>query len=168
MRNFCPLIILLLCANLAVAQSGKPSTKEERERAVQVAQKLEANPLDKSLQSDREWFLKWAAESSDFTVSMCASGGEYKKKFNYDPELTFQKLASATAFVVSHELSQDKVEQELAAVNGALNAYEAILKADPKHHSEYWDELLKRRADGTLKEFVNKYVTQKCSGNSKT
>jgi predicted dithiol-disulfide oxidoreductase (DUF899 family) len=163
------LLIVLCLTSLSLAQGGKPSTPEERQRAVQIAQKLESNPLDEALRPDREWLLKWAAEASDFTVSICASHGEYKKKFKYGPEVTFQKMASAIAFIVQHPDQQaDKTAQELAAVQGALKAYHAILKANPKGHSEYWDGLLEKQSSGTLKDFVGDYVASDCSEKSKT
>ncbi len=169
MRRFFIAVLLLFMSAPLFAQGGKPSTKEERDRAVQIAHKLEANPLDESLKPDRVWLLKWASDASDFTVSLCAGKSEFRKKnYKYGAELTFQKLASATAFIVEHpDQQQDKVAQELAAVNGTLNAYEAILKVDPKGHTEYWDDLLKRRQDGNLKEFVSNYVASECSGKSK-
>jgi carboxypeptidase Q len=166
MKSFLAFALLLVFSVACVAQGDHPSTKEERERAIALASKLEANPLDDSLRSDREWLLKWAAEASDFTVSMCASHGEFaKKKYKYGPELTFQKMASAIAFVLQHpDQQKDPVAQELAGVNGTLNAYEVIVKTDPKGHTEYWDDLLKKRSDGTLKDFVSDYVNKECSG----
>lgn len=167
MRRIVLLAALLVVSILVVAQNGsRPTTPEERQRAIELAKKLEADPLDKSLKPDCAWLMKWAADAPDFTVSVCASHGEFKKNYKYSPELTFQKMAAGVAFVLQHpEQQNDRVAQELAAVNGALNAYEAILKADPKRHSEYWDDLLKRRDAGTLKDFVTEYVIRECSGN---
>jgi carboxypeptidase Q len=170
MRRYLALVlfVLVILIGLSSAQEAKPSTPEERQRAIQLAQKLEANPLNESLQPDRAWLIKWAAQAPDFTVMVCAGPAEFaKKKYKYGPDLTFQKMASGIAYVVQHpDQPKDAVAEELAAVNGALNAYEAILKVDPnKGHTEYWDSLLKKRADGTLKEFVSDYVNKDCSGS---
>lgn len=166
MKRTIVFLVFAVLASSLFAQGSHPSTPEERARAIEIAHKMEANPLDASLRPDREWLLKFAIQASDFTVSMCAGSDEYKKKYKYSPELTTQKMASAIAFVLQHQYqAQDKVAQELAAVTGALNAYEQILKADPKHHSEYWDSLLEKRTAGTLKESVTAYVNSKCSGN---
>src|SRR4051794_23704053 len=100
-KRLCPLLLLITFL-MAVGQSGQPSTPEERARAVQVVQKLEANPLDPSLRPEREWLLKWVAEAPDIHVNLCAGQQEFKKKFKHGPETTFQKLASATAFVIEH------------------------------------------------------------------
>lgn len=165
MRHLLALVLTLAVVIPAAAQQKRgPSTPEERDRAVQIAHKLEANPLDDSLQSDRAWLLQWATEVPDVNVAICAGGGEFKKKYKYGPQLTFQKLASQVAFVIERpDQAQDRVAQELAGVQGALNAYQAILKANPKTHSEYWDDLLRRQSAGTLKDFVSNYVTTKCS-----
>jgi len=165
MRHLLALVLTLAIVVPAAAQNRRgPSTPEERARAVQIAQKLAADPLDDSLKDDRTWLLKWAADVPDITVSICASNDEFKKKYKYRPEMTFQKMASSLAFVIEHpDQSQDKVAEELAGVQGALNAYQVILKANPKAHSPYWDELLQKQSAATLKEFVADYVTTKCS-----
>jgi hypothetical protein len=166
MRRILLIVMCLLAPLGSVSQDKRgPSTKEERDRAVQIAHQLEANPLDKSLSPDAKWLLKWSIEVPDLSVSLCASQGELKKKYRYSPQVTFQKMASAMAFVIEHpEQRAHPVAQELAAVEGALKAYQAILRADPKEHSEYWDSLLKKQSNGTLKDFVIKYVNSDCTG----
>jgi hypothetical protein len=166
MRHVLLIFLCLFFAIGALSQEKRgPSTQEERDRAVLIAHKLEANPLDKSLSADASWLLRWSIQVPDLTVSLCASQGEHEKKYKYGPQVTFQKMASGMAFVIEHpDQKDDPVAQELAAVEGAVKAYQAILKADPKGHSEYWDSLLEKQTSGTLKEFVSIYVNSECSG----
>jgi hypothetical protein len=108
--------------------------------------------------------LRWLIEIPDVTVNGCLDSADAKEKYKYSPQMTFQKMASAATFTIEHpESKNDEAAQELAAVEGALNAYEAILKANPKAHSKYWDSMLQKRADGSLKEYVAQYWAQQCA-----
>src|SRR5947208_1573698 len=109
--------LAVICAGiLANAQEKRgPSTPEERERFMAIAHKLEANPLDKSLQPEREWALVWLIEIPDISVSLCsdALGSDFiKKKYKYAPQITLQLTFSIGTFVIEHpDKANDKTAQ---------------------------------------------------------
>jgi hypothetical protein len=170
MRRALGFLLVLVClASLTNAQSKRgPSTPEERERFVAIAHKLEANPLDKTLQSDREWALRWLIEVPDISVSICsqALGPKFfNTKYKYSGEIVGQLTLSQGAFVIEHpDKAQDFIAQYLAGAEGALKAYKAILQTAPKAKSKELDELLAKQANGQLTDFL-KETTQKACKN---
>jgi len=150
------LVVSLVIGAQSAPQRG-PSTPAERERAVAIAHKLEQAPLDKSLRPDREWAILWLIQVPDVHVKLCTNvlGDFTKSKYKYSPEITTQLTLSSAAFVIEHpDKAGDAVAQYLAGVEGALNAYRAIIKEKPQAKSDALDELLQKQAQGTLVEFV--------------
>jgi len=167
MPRFLLLLILLTGSlwNAAAQDKRGPSTTEERQRAAAIAHKLEESPLDKSLQPDREWALRWVIEVPDVHVNICGkalSGFLSKKsKYKFESEIVTQMMLSSAAFVIEHpDQAADDQAQYLAGVQGTLKAYEAILKIKPDAKSKTLDELLQQQKDGKLQEAVQR----NCSG----
>lgn len=144
------------------AQRG-PSTPEERQRFVTLTHKMEDAPLDESLRSEREWALTWLVQIPDITVNICTAPlGDYmKKKYKYAPEITIQLTFSSGAFIIEHpDRAKDGYAQCLAGVEGALKAYQSILKVKPDAHSKALDELLDKQRNGKLAEHVQNVSSQ--------
>jgi carboxypeptidase Q len=152
--------ILLFLGLMAVAQSGAkrgPSTPAERERFISIVHKLEQSPLDKGLRKDREWALFWLTEVPDVNVNICLAplGLREGEKYKYEPEVFGQYTFSMGVFVIEHpEKADDQTAQYLAGVQGALNAYNSILKSEPKAKSKSLDDLLGKQKQGQLAAFV--------------
>jgi hypothetical protein len=49
-----------------------------------------------------------------------------------------------------------------AGVEGALKAYQAILKARPRAHWYFLDSLIEMRDKGELKEYLRKQIDDNC------
>ena len=161
LRDCCRLVIAgFLFCSLSFAQSGNsrgPSTPEERARAVQVAHKLESNPLDGSLKSDREWAILWLIQVPDIHVNVCTNvlGDFMKSKYKYSSEIVTQLTLSSAAFVIEHpESSNDSVAQYIAATEGVLKAYHSILQLKQKATSKALDELTQAQTEGRLQDKV--------------
>jgi hypothetical protein len=155
------LAILLTLSAIAVAQKQEqrgPSTPEERSRFVSIAHKFEANPLDPALAKDREWAILWLIQVPDIHTKMCTDvlGAAYnKEKYSHAPEITAQMLLSSGAFVIENpEKVKDDKAQYVAAAEGVLKAYQAILKTEPDAKSKALDGLLQKQSEGKLAEFV--------------
>jgi len=160
------LILLLASSGLAQNQRG-PSTPEERNTAVKAAHLLESDPFNKDAKKIREWFTMWLIEVPDIRVELCGQylGPVFGSKKNYDSELFGQTMFSSTAFIIEHpEQANDRVAVNLAGLEGALKAYEAILKAKPKARWESLDELIAKRDKGELKAYVQEISETKCKG----
>jgi hypothetical protein len=61
--------------------------------------------------------------------------------------------------MLNPEKKSDRLAQYQAGVEGALRLYENLLKSKPKDRQPYLDTLLRRRAAGTLAEFVKERVS---------
>ena len=93
-------LVSLISFSTVDSLAQKPSTPEERARLVSIAQKREANPLDPSLKSEREWAIKWLIEVPDIHVGMCPSIlGDYHK-YKYSSEITTQVLLASAKFSI--------------------------------------------------------------------
>jgi hypothetical protein len=161
--------VLLLCALACVAQESSrgPSTRAERDRAVKIAHQLEQDPLSPQLQDDSAWLLRWIQAIPDITISVCVDPAE-GDRYRYSHELLLQKMFSSVAFIIqSSTRSRDDLSVEEAGVEGALKAYEAIVKKDPQARSAYWDRLLQKRSKGTLHDYVAHYMETDCGSEQR-
>lgn len=158
---FAFLISCVMGSAIALAQA--PSTPEERARLVAIAHKLQDNPLDTSLQSDREWAIKWLTTVPDITVEMCPPVlGDYHK-YKYSTEITAQLMLSQAAFLVENpDKSKDVSSQYVAGAEGALKAYSSLLQQSPGAKSKALDELAQTQSQGKLKEFVEDAAKKSC------
>jgi hypothetical protein len=165
MRRATLVATLLLIAAVAVAQEASrgPSTRTERDRAVKIAHALEADPLAPSLRDDRDWLLNWIDAVPDITITICVDPASGNTGYRYNRELMVQKTFSMAAFIIEHSAQKnDDLAVEAAGVEGAIKAYQAILKKNPRAHSGYWDRLLRKQEEGTLRDYVSDYMLRAC------
>jgi hypothetical protein len=162
-RGFVCFFLLLSLTCFAQEGTRGPSTRAERDRAVKVAHQLEADPLSPALRANRDWLLGWIQAVPDITISVCLDPAEGAGRYRYSHELLMQKMFSSAAYVIETSArSRDDISVEEAGVEGALKAYEAIIKKDSQAHSAYWDRLLQKRAKGTLHDYVANYMESSC------
>jgi hypothetical protein len=159
--------VSLISFSTADSLAQKPSTPEERARLVSIAQKLEANPLDPALKSEREWAIKWLIEVPDIHVGICPSIlGDYRK-YKYSSEITTQiLLASAKFSIESPDQANDAAAQYIAGAESALKAYTAILQQDSKAKSKPLDDDLEKQSQGKLKDFLRDTAAKQCDKKS--
>lgn len=145
-------------------QAGKPSTPDERAKAVTVARSLETDPLGKEAKEQRKWLVTWLIDVSDISVKACTDllGPIVGSKKNYESELFTQTLGSAAAFIIANpDKTKDNVAVYTAGLEGALKAYESILKTQPKAKWPFLDDVIEKRSKGELGDFVRK-ATARC------
>jgi len=158
--RFASLLLIVFCMSAACFgqnQKRGPSTPEERARAVKVAHDLQTDPLANNVQPEREWLIRWLIEIPDIGIDVCGGllGDLGEKETGYPGALLSAMLASEAAIIIEHpDKAKDKQEVYLAGVDGALNAYQAIRKQDPKYHAPKLDDFLARRNEGKLKDAV--------------
>ena len=160
------LSLLLACSCLAQEKRG-PSTPEERELAVKAARLLEADPFHKDAKKAREWFIIWLIQVPDISIELCSDylGPVLGSKKNYSFEIFNQMMFSSAAFMIEHpDQANDRAAVNLAGTEGALRAYEAILKSKPKARWEFLDGLIAKREKGELKAYVEDIAANKCKG----
>ncbi len=154
-------LLLALVVVQAQPQDRKPSTPEDRAKAVEIARSLEADPLGKEAKDRRNWLVLWLIEVPDIHVKACITllgpGGSKK---NYESELFTQTLASGAAFVIQNpDKAKDDVAVYTAALEGSLRAHESILKVKPKAKWPFLDDLIAKRDKGELAEYVRQAST---------
>jgi len=166
MRKALTAVLILLALSLGVgAQEQKrgPSTPEERERAVRIAQALEERPTDLSLRDDYKWLLRWVTEVPDLTVSICTANMPWKDKYKQSGDLAAVGLAATVAFVIQHpDEGKDPATAGLAAMESMLRAYQKIVEQDPKAHSKEMDEAVEIQRQGKLAEYIRSRWTKTC------
>lgn len=123
---------------------------------------MESDPLGKQAKDQRSWLVQWLIVVPDISVKACSGllGPVVGSKKNYAPELFTQTLASAAAFVISNpDKAKDNVAVYMAGLEGALRAYQSILKVQPKANWPFLDDLIEKRKKGELAEYVRQAAT---------
>jgi|SRR5581483_5423722 len=165
MRRIAVLLAILLACIVTFAQDSTrgPSTRAERDRAVKVTRELESDPISSQYRADRAWLIQWIQDVPDITVQICVDPAAASSNYRYSRELMLQKTFASASYIIQHSArDRDDIAVENAGVEGALRAYESILKKNPQAHSPYWDRLLKKRDDGTLHDYVARYMETAC------
>lgn len=159
-------VIMIFALSIGVgAQQQKrgPSTPEERARAVQIAQALEARPTDPSLHDDYIWLFHWAVEVPDLIISICSANMPWKEKYKHSGDLAGVMMAATVAFVIQHpDEGRDAATAGIAAMESTLRGYQKIVEQDPKAHSKEMDEVVEIQRQGKLAEYIHSRWTKTC------
>jgi hypothetical protein len=151
--------VTLVCGVMPASASGARSSPEDRQRFVSVTRALEQAPLKPGVKADRAWALEWLINAPDVTVTVCADtlGGLVQSHYPYAGEILLQDTFSMAALVIEHpETANDPNAQQLAGVEGALNAYRSILRDKPEAKSSTLEALLQTQSRGGLPDFIRK------------
>ena len=141
------------------------STPEERAKARHIARLLEQDPLAKEAPANRQWLLNWMIEVPDIHFNSCVDllrpdvGNQYRYSREVNQQITF----SAASFRLEHpEHLRNDTGAYIAGVEGALRAYESLLKSTPDAKLAFLDELLAKRDRGQLGDHVGELANDKC------
>ena len=158
--------LLLVCAAQVQCTFGPGlSTPDQRAKVVALTRSLERDPLIENAPATRQWLRKWIIEVPDIKVYACDEllAHDLGSNYPYSTEVTLQPIFSAAAFAIEHpEKARDERAQRYAGVEGALRAYEALLKSKPDAKSAFLDDLLTKRDNGELADHVAKLAKEKC------
>lgn len=156
--------LVLFTFNATNAQKRGPSTLEERQKAVQLVDLLERDPLSKDAKKYRGVLLNWIDDVPDITVRYCveALGDVTKMKGDEGGILVAQQIFSATKFIIQNpDKANDDEAVNLAGLEGVLRTYEALKKARAKVRFSSIDKLLELRESGQLSHHI-KTAMQSC------
>jgi hypothetical membrane protein len=141
------------------------STAEERAKAIEIARSLERDPLAADAPQNRQWLLTWMTEVPDIRFNACDGllrpgvEGDYR----YATQINQQVIFSAAAFKLEDAGHlRDNTGATVAGVEGALRAYEVLLKSAPDAKSHFLDDLLAKRDRGELAGYVTNLAKEKC------
>jgi hypothetical membrane protein len=121
--------------------------------------------LIESAPATRQWLRKWIIEVPDIKIYACDEliGHGLGDNYPYLTEVKLQPIFSAAAFAIEHpDKARDVHAQHYAGVEGALRAYEALLKSKTDAKSAFLDDLLAKRDNGELADHVTKLAKEKC------
>jgi hypothetical membrane protein len=141
------------------------STPEERAKAIKVARGLEREPLAKDAAANRQWLLNWIIEVPDIRFKSCVSllSPGVGKSYRYSAEVSQQTIFSAAAFKLEHpDNLRNDTGAYIAGVEGALRAYEMLMKSVPDAQLAFLDDLVAKRDRGELADHVVKLAKEKC------
>jgi hypothetical protein len=164
------LLALLVRAPSALAQTSAHSSPEDRQRFVSIEQSLERAPLNPSLRDDRNWAIQWLTDAPDVSVNVCLDplGGVSEKNYVHTPEIVVQYMIAMAAFVIENPAkANDPDSQQLAGVEGALNAYRSMRAAQLNDTSPALEKLLGMQSRGELPGFVHKAYLRCMAKNGK-
>ncbi len=142
-----------------------PSTAEGREEFVKRVAALELQPTGEEAQKNATWVARWINDVPDIFFIGCYNLMEPEKAKSEHPRrklLEQQMFFSGAAYQVQHRDGKDQLAIYHAGLLGMLRAYEQILAADPKARWPVADELLARRANGSLTQYVHEQANKNC------
>ena len=158
MRRVVGILICLVLVVSAFADKRGPSTTAERKRAMDVIQKLEADPMNPELAKDREWINEWVFAAPDVHVVLCtAIIKPLLDESNTDPRkaLMLQNMLAMAAFEMkSPDKAKDAVQMQLAGAEGMLRAYGNVTRRMPMYKSEFMELLRVKQETGRLESYV--------------
>ncbi len=158
-RFICFAVLALSCLASVAQEKRAPSTADERKRFVAVTRDVIRAPLDKSKSADVKWALQWLGDVPDVNVDPCPLPLEdlTTSGHPYSPKIFGAYVMSMGVYAIEHlGKPNDPAPQFLAGVEGALRAYQAILRAEPDAASEDLEDLLLKQRSGELREFVQR------------
>jgi len=151
-------LAVLLCGIAAHAQSAAPSTAAERKQIVELAKKLEQNPLDKSLTEDALRLSQRIVDVPDITVTLCTAAMPWVQEgYKYSPALAMVYTFATASYVIEHP-EKDSGDSSWGGIQAALHAYKNIVKQQPEARSRAAEKALEQETKGKLE----KSVKEKC------
>jgi hypothetical protein len=158
MKKFTIILTLFFIALGAQIGFGQ-NAANDKETLIKAARFLEQKPFDKDAKKIREWAMFYVIQTKDVSVVLC--GGDltkamFDKKNKNGTELLGQYTIGMAAFKLENpDRKTDENAAQLAGIESALKAYEAMIAEKPKTKFEAMDELLVKRDKGELKATVD-------------
>jgi hypothetical protein len=141
---------------MAAGQAVSGQNDKNVETLIKSARFLEEKPFDKDAKKVRSWAIAWLIETDKVQLQICSlflRGTD--EKYKYSGEITAQHTIGMGAFKLAHpDKAADEGAAQQAAVESVLIAYEAVVKEQPKATNPFLNDLLSKRGDGTLAQFV--------------
>jgi hypothetical protein len=161
------ILALLATASYSVPASEPSQTRlKEREKVVRYTEALEVDPLNENSAEMRQWLIQWLQATPDFNVKVCNVLGPIPgdSKVPHGPELLAQQMFGNVASQIKIPDRKDDLSLQLAGVESALKSYSAFLAKDSKVRIPYFDDLLAKQHDGSLRDFMAPVVKKGCAG----
>jgi hypothetical protein len=150
----------------ATADERKAKLEERRTNVINRIRALEAEPVGAQADAHRTWLLSWRPEDLGITVRVCGDLVENKvAKHNMSANVLFvsQFGFSAARFMLENPKQvKDEKAINVAGLEGLLSVYARLSESDMSLRDKNFDELLKRRDAGKLREYVGGVLSRGC------
>lgn len=156
-------LLIALPATALPADAPVTSMSADQARFLYLTHALEDAPFEQE-KSTHAWMIQWVTDSPDVNVLVCDILWPVPgKDLPYGPELLVQSMYGNAAFQIEHpDQKNDQLVLQLAGVASALKTYSAILVEHPEAKIPYFDQLLTKQADGSLKAFMAPIIKKNC------
>jgi hypothetical membrane protein len=147
------------------AEARGPSTPEERARFVALVRLLESDPLAENANATRQQLREWTVEVPDIRFKACPDllGHAVGIDYPYSREINLQVMLSGAVLTIEDPgEARDDAAVYTAGVEGALRAYEVLVKSRPDGHLAALDDLIERRDRGELVDHITGLANEKC------
>jgi hypothetical protein len=148
-----PAVMLLI---LFGAVSASSHVKDEPGTLIKAAKFLEEKPFDKDAKNIRSWAIIWVTQTDKVGVTVCSlllSG--LNDKYKYNPEILAQYTIGMAAFKLSNpDRTKDEDAAQIAGIESALIAYQAMVKEQPKAKNPFLDDLVTKRVGDSWANYV--------------
>jgi hypothetical protein len=155
----------LLALAAATASAKQPSDRRAAgaERAVGIAQQLEADPLGQDATKLRKQLYEWLNSTPDYMVTVCdILGPEPKGDVPYGQTLMLQYMFGNLAYQIRNPKDNVESKRQIAGVESMLNAYEKIMARDPRARNPHLDGLLRKHRMGILRSHMRPLIADAC------
>ena len=147
------------------AEAQAPSTPEQRAHFVARVRLLEKDPLAANADATRQQLRQWMIEVPDIRFKVCPDllGHAVGDDYPYSRELNLQVMLSGAIVTIEEPgEARDDVAVYTAGAEGALRAYEALVKSRPDAHLAVLDDLIEKRDRGELVDHIAMLANGKC------
>jgi hypothetical membrane protein len=147
------------------AEAQARSTPEQRAEFVALVRFVERDPLSENANATRQQLRQWMLDVPDIRFKVCpdllrhAVGDDYP----YSREVILQVMLSGGVLTIEDPgAARDDLTVYTAGVEGALRAYEALVKSRPDAHLAVLDDLIDKRDRGELVDHISRLADEKC------
>ena len=158
-------VFLVCLLHVHRVQARGPSTPEERAKVVALTRSLEQDPFAENAPTTRQWLREWIAEVPDIRFKVCNDllGHALGDNYPYAQEIKLQVLFSGAALTLEHQdNARDDIAIYTAGVEGALRAYEVMVRSKPDAKLAFLDGLVLKRDHGELVDHIARLAKEKC------
>ena len=150
-------LIIFLAAAPPVAAQRFTTSDKDRERIVELATKLEADPLSKKARSNRKKALTMLGAAPDLRVEPCRAllGELVLAKTLGARELLVQLDISTAKYIAEHpDVAGDRERSLTGGLEGVIRTYESMRSVYPHIEIELMERILEYEARGDLAGYV--------------
>jgi hypothetical membrane protein len=162
--------VLVVCAlQPRHAEARGASTPEERAQFVALVRLLERDPLAQNANATRHKLLEWVVEVPDIRFKVCPDllGHAVGDDYPYSREINLQVVLSGAVLTIEDPgEARDDVAVYTAGVEGALRAYEVLVKSKSDTHSAVLDDLIEKRERGELVDHIARLANERCKSSN--